>query len=132
MTTNGKRLDSTVIKFFLNGLLAAAIHFLILHTLYVAVSMPYAGIANGIAAVFGSTASFVGNRCWVFQAASAAAQPQALRFGALYLTTSLLHSATLWLWTDIGQLDFRLGFLIATAAQAFLTFIGADSWVFRH
>jgi len=37
----------------------------------------------------------------------------------------------LWLWTDLNHLDFRIGFLLATALQVVLSFWGNKVLVFR-
>ena len=91
-----------------------------------------AGLANLCAAVAGITASFLGNRLYVFSGSTRQPWlPQALKFSGLYGAIAVLHGAVLWLWTDRFGLDYRIGFLIATVLQVSLSYVGNKLLVFK-
>lgn len=118
-------------RYAINGVVATLVHYGALSLLIEVARLPSAGLANGIAAMFGIAASFVGSRYFVFRAGHAPIVGQALRFGLLYGAIALLHAATLWLWTDVAGLDYRLGFLVATALQFACSYAGNRFLVFR-
>lgn len=121
-----------LIRFIVNGLVATAVHYGVLTLNLQVLGFGSAGLANLCAAVAGITASFVGNRFYVF--AGSVRQPwlpQALKFSGLYGAIAVLHGAVLWLWTDRLGLDYRLGFLIATVLQVSLSYVGNKLLVFK-
>lgn len=119
------------IRFVINGLFATAIHFTIFSVLYEIVGLPSAAISNFIAAIFGITASFLGNRYFVFQQRDSAMRSQGVRFLALYGAIACLHAGILYLWTDLLGLDYRLGFILATGCQIILSYFGNRFLVFN-
>ena len=96
-----------------------------------AIEAPSAGLANLIAAVFGIGASFLGSRYFVFAATNEPILKQAVKFSGLYGAIALLHALVLLIWTDWYGLDYRLGFLLATAIQVSLSYLGNKFLVFR-
>jgi putative flippase GtrA len=118
-------------RFVVNGLLAAGVHFAALYALLELVGLRSAGLANLLAAGPGVAASFLGNRYFVFRAGDAPWGGQAARFLALYAATALVHGAVLLCWTDLAGLDYRVGFLLATALQVVLSYLGNRTLVFR-
>lgn len=120
-----------VMRFILNGLLAAGVHFAVLSACIELALVRSAGAANILASIAGTAASFIGSRHYVFRAAHRPMLGQATRFVALYAVIALLHGATLWLWTDVGGLDYRIGFLLAVAIQVILSYVGNRRLVFR-
>ncbi len=119
------------IRHILNGLFATAVHFAVLSFNLLVLDIQYAGLANMIAAVFGASASFVGSRYFVFRAAKDSPVRQALSFATLYAVIALLHGLILYVWTDVNGLDYRLGFVLATCVQVFISYFGNMAWVFR-
>jgi putative flippase GtrA len=119
-----------LLRFLANGLVAAAIHFLILFLLIKKADLASAGVANLLAAVCGVSASFLGNRHFVFRASARPVLGQASRFLALYAVTALMHGLVLFGWTDIAGRDYRVGFLIATGLQVIISFLGNRLFVF--
>lgn len=121
-----------LVRFIVNGLVATAVHYGVLTLNLQILGFGSAGLANLCAAVAGITASFLGNRFYVF---SGSAQqpwwPQALKFSGLYGAIAVLHGAVLWLWTDRFGLDYRIGFLIATVLQVSLSYVGNKHLVFK-
>ena len=55
---------------------------------------------------------------------------QLLRFGALYAAIAILSGLTLFLWSDLLQLDKTIGFLIGVMLQVAFSYIGGKKLVF--
>lgn len=124
------RLDEFV-RFFINGLVATAVHYAMLTFNLLTLTLPSAGLANLIAACFGITSSFLGSRYFVFQRHEVPIAAQAAKFASLYASIALLHGAFLLLWTDWMRLDYRIGFLFATGVQFSLSYLGNKLLVFN-
>jgi putative flippase GtrA len=119
------------LRFVVNGLAATAVHFSVLLFLREIIGLPSAGLANFLAAIPGISASFLGNRFYVFRSRNAPWTGQAGRFLALYATCAAMHGLFLWAWTDQGGLDYRVGFVLATALQMAMSYSGNRLLVFR-
>jgi putative flippase GtrA len=119
-------------RYVVNGFAATLVHFGVLTFNIEVLGLRSAGVANGIAAIFGITASFLGNRYFVFPGARAALSTLVLKFGGLYGAIALMHALVLALWTDWLGLDYRIGFLLATGLQASLSYLGNKFLVFRR
>lgn len=119
------------LRFVVNGLFAAAVHFAVLFMLLEVVGLASAGIANLMAAIVGISVSFLGNRHFVFRSASQPLARQALRFGLLYAAMALMHGLVLFAWTDQAGRDYRVGFLLATGLQVIGSYLGNRWLVFR-
>ena len=120
-----------LIKYFINGLVATSVHYGVLTFNIVILVLPSAGIANLIAACFGTASSFFGNRYFVFKNYEVSILTQAINFSALYGLIALLHGFFLFLWSDWLNLGYRSGFLIATFFQFILSYIGNKKMVFK-
>lgn len=120
-----------VIRYIINGLVATAVHFSILHTNLTVLHMQSAGVANFIAACIAITVSFLGSRYFVFRGHTGSMSGQAAKFVPFYVTLALMHGAVLGLWTDWLHLDYRIGFLLATALQVSCSYLGNKFLVFR-
>ena len=121
-----------VARYIVNGVIATAVHFCVLRFNLVVLHVPYAGIANLFAAMAGILTSFFGSRYFVFRAHDQPIAQQFAKFGLLYAFIALLHAGVLWVWTDIGRFDYRIGFLLATGLQMSLSFIGNKILVFKR
>lgn len=121
-----------LLRFIANGLVAAGVHFGLLYCFLKILDFSSAGASNLLAAVGGVTVSFIGNRHFVFRAASRPVLGQAGRFLLLYSATTLMHGLVLLGWTDIAGQDYRVGFLIATGLQLIMSFLGNRLLVFKH
>ncbi len=119
------------IRFLINGLTATAIHFAVLNVNMTLLAFPSAGLANFVAALFGVSASFLGNYFYVFPGRHGQIGGRLIRFLLLYGIIAMFHGAALWLWSDRAGLDFRAGFVIATGIQVGLTYLGNKHLVFR-
>ena len=120
-----------LLRYVVNGVVATVVHYGALSFLLEIVRIPSAGLANGLAAIVGIATSFLGSRYYVFRAGEAPIVGQAARFVALYAAIAVLHAATLWLWTDVGGLDYRVGFLVASVLQFACSYAGNRWLVFR-
>ena len=118
-------------RYLLNGVTATAIHFMVLWFNLRIVGLTSAGVASSVAAIFGITASFLGSRYYVFRAAHLPIHRQAWKFALLYGALALMHGLALYFWSDRAHLDFRLGFLLATAIQMACSYFGNKSLVFE-
>ena len=119
-----------IIRYILNGLVATAAHygaFLLNLSLLPAHS---AGLANFLAAFIGISISFLGSRYFVFRNWQAPIVGQFLRFGALYAGIAILSGVTLFVWSDLLQLDKRVGFLIGVFLQVAFSYFGGKKLVF--
>ena len=121
-----------IIRYIINGVIATAVHFSILTFNMEVLQMSSAGVANFIAAIFGITVSFLGSRYYVYRNHTGTFVSHAVKFAFLYATIAILHGFTLYLWTDIYGLSWRIGFLVATLIQVTLSYIGNKIWVFTN
>lgn len=119
----------TFLRFILNGLLATCVHYGALSVLIEIIQLSSAGIANGIASLFGIATSYLGNRSYVFRT-KRTMQQTLPRFMILYAAVAFLHTTVLVLWTDVARLPYTFGFLIATGGAVLVTFLGNASIVF--
>jgi putative flippase GtrA len=122
---------SELARYILNGLVATAVHYGVLTANLQVFDIPSAGLANMIAAFFGISSSFLGNRYFVFRGHQGRPLKQARQFLLLYGLIACLHGAVLYVWTDVFSLDYRLGFLIATLLQVALSYLGNKRLVFK-
>ena len=120
-----------VLRYIINGVVATLIHFGMLTFCLKVVDIPSAGLANLIAAMFGITASFIGSRYFVFPVTGDKIAAQVLKFSGLYGGIAILHGFVLLIWSDWLGFDYRIGFLIATALQVSLSYVGNKFFVFR-
>jgi putative flippase GtrA len=126
-------LNHEISRYILNGLLATAVHYGFLNINVALLHFQSTGLANGIASIAGIASSFIGNRYFVFHEGRAAPwKNQAIRFSALYSAIALLHTGFMWLWSDHLKLSLHLGFLIATALQFTLSFLGNRLYIFKN
>lgn len=120
------------IRFVVNGVAAAVVHFSVLSFLILVAKLPSAGAANFLAAIAGLSASFLGNRYFVFRNHTGGVGAQLWRFVAFYALFALIHAGVLHLWTDLWGYDFRIGFIIATGLQVLMSFSANKLLVFAR
>lgn len=120
-----------MVRFVINGLVAACVHYAALSFNMQVLEMSSAGLANFFAAWFGILASFIGSRYFVFRQHEGDLAGQALRFLTSYAAIACFHGLFLHIWTDQLRLDYRIGLLLGAAAQAVLSYLGNRLLVFR-
>lgn len=120
-----------ITRYALNGIVATIIHYLTLTLCVEILGFPSIGLANLTASLFGITASFVGNRYFVFTTVGAKIEWQFLKFFLLYLGIAILQGAILYLWSDVYSLNYHFGFAIAVCIQFAISYIGNKLLVFN-
>ncbi len=128
---NRKIFKFEIARYVVNGLFATIIHYFVLTINMDFIGFRSAGLANFIAAFFGIFASYMGNRYFVFKAFSKSVLNQSIPFIALYSLLALVHGIVLYVWTDLYNFDYRIGFVIASVVQFFLSFFGNKVFVFK-
>ena len=118
-------------RYIVNGLAATVIHFLVLKFNLEVVGMPSAGLANGVAAIFGISASFIGSRYFVFRGTSGRLFNQGMLFLVVYACIAVLHALVMHIWADRLGLDYRIGFVLATIMQMAFSFVANKFMVFK-
>jgi len=119
-----------LLRYVVNGTVATLVHFAALTVLIGPMNMRPVGLANFLGAVLGTTASFFGNRQFVFKADGAPIQQQAVQFTALYAALALVHSTLMYIWCDWAGGNYQMGFLVATFLQFILSYIANRRLVF--
>lgn len=120
-----------IIKYGTNGLLATTIHYLALFLQVEKFGVASLGFANGIASVFGITASFLGNRYFVFEDVKEKAFSQAWKFVSLYVLLAIFNYGFMYYFGDVRQIEYTMVFLFATALQFVLSYVGNKLLVFK-
>lgn len=121
-----------LIRYIINGLVATAVHFSVLTFNLDVLGFQSAGVANLFAAIAGIGTSFLGGRYYVFENKDGSFAHQLGKFVLLYATIACLHGLILLVWTDSMHLDYRAGFLLATAVQVSLSYFGNKLLVFNR
>jgi putative flippase GtrA len=119
------------VRYIINGVVATCVTYAVLNICIHVLHVPSAGVSNFLAALVGITASFLGNRHFVFPRTRESVWHQLARFWVLYAVLALLQGAVLFLWTDVAKLDYRIGFLIGTFLQMVCSYFGGKHWVFK-
>lgn len=120
-----------LVRYGINGVVATAVHFGALTFNLSVLGFSSAGLANMIAALLGISTSFLGSRYFVFARTGEPIMPEAIKFSGLYGAIAMLHGLVLFTWTDVYRGDYRIGFLIATALQVSLSYLGNKFLVFK-
>ncbi len=124
-------MQSEIARYIVNGAVATIVHYSILTINIEVIEISSAGLANFIAAIFGVIVSFIGSRYYVYQNHTGTIGSQASKFFLLYAMIALLHGLVLYVWTDVYGLNYRFGFLVATAFQVSLSYAGNKILVFK-
>ena len=128
----GKYLLCESTRFIINGLVATAVHFLVLSANVIFFSFNSAALSGFFASLAGITASFLGNRYFVFlPVRRGELLMQLTKFLPLYLSISVLHTSILFLLTDLNGLDYRGSFVVSTIFQSLLSYFCNKHIIFR-
>lgn len=126
-----KVLFNEPIRFIANGVAATAIHYSVLTISITYLDIESMALAGLLASVFGISASFLGCRYLVFLPVKHGAMVlQLKRFLPLYLATSLVHTSLLFTLGDIGGMDYRLCFALATCLQVSISYFFNKHFIF--
>ncbi|WP_198911858.1 GtrA family protein [Prosthecochloris ethylica] len=119
-----------IIRYVFNGGVATLVHVGVLVFSMELLHIPYAGLANFIAALAGISVSFTGCRFFVFRQHDAPVFHQGVRFLVLYACMALLHGLVLYLLSDLLSIGYLYGFVVASVFQFLLSFFGNKKFVF--
>jgi len=125
------KLNKQPIRYIVNGLVATAVHFLVLTFNLKVLEWNSAGVANLIAALFGISVSFLGSRYYVFNGSLEPLVKQLYRFMLLYAAIAILHGLLMYVWVDVYLQNYVIGFVIATFMQVACSYIGNKVLVFK-
>lgn len=117
--------------YIINGAIATAVHYSVLYFNVELVKLNSVGISNFVAAFFGISASFIGNRFFVFSDKKGKILKQIKSFALLYFSIAFMHGLFLYLWADLYGMDYRIGFVLVTILQVLLSYIGNKKMVFK-
>lgn len=119
------------IRYTINGVFSTVVHYLVLSVGIDVIGIPSASAANLLAAMIGIATSFIGSKYYVFRRHHEPFHEQAAKFITLYGFIAVMHGVVLALVTDIGGLDYRIGFVLATGLQVTLSYAGNQRFVFK-
>ncbi|NDY83503.1 GtrA family protein [Orrella sp. NBD-18] len=124
-------LKNRSVRYVINGLIAAGVHFSVLTLNLKVLNWSSAGWANLIASLFGITFSFVGSRYFVFQESSEPLNQQVSRFFLLYILIAIFHGVLMHWWVDVFVLNYAIGFVVTMIVQVILSYWGNKLLVFK-
>lgn len=118
-------------RFVINGTFAAVVHFFVLIINIEILNFQSAGLANFIAAIFGISVSFFGNRYFVFRRNDGCLIKQSVEFLILYISVACFHGFSLYLWTDVYKFRYIYGFAIISIFAVLFSYFGNKLMVFK-
>lgn len=119
-----------IARFGIVGVLATLTHFVILYALVERAGL-VPSLANGAAFLCAVCVTWLGQSRWVFAGHGSTSVAKLLRF-AVSLTVGLLANvAIMALATEVLDLGYRAGFVIACLVVPALSFVINKLWVFR-
>jgi putative flippase GtrA len=110
---------------------STAVHFSVLFLTVSVLRWPSVGLSNLAAAAVGIVVSYLGNRYFVFRSGGTKVPAQLSKFVVLYACLAVFHGMFLFLWSDLGRWDYRVGFVIAVVVQAVVGYWGNRNIVFK-
>ena len=123
-------LNNKFIRHNLNGLFATFIHYLFLVLFIEHFEFNYIAIANALASSLGITSSFIGNLLFVFPNTSGELKKRIFKFYLLYFLIFLTNVTFMFIWSDLANLNYHLGFLIIVALSSLITFFVNKRFIF--
>ena len=124
-------LKNRTARYIINGLVAAAAHFLVLTLNLKVLGWSSAGVANLVASLVGISVSFLGSRYFVFPESEETLGKQVSRFFLLYIVIALFHGLLMHWWVDVFALNYAIGFVVTMVVQVILSYWGNKILVFK-
>lgn len=124
-------LKNRTARYIVNGLVAAAAHFLVLTLNLKVLGWSSAGVANLVASLVGISISFLGSRYFVFPESEETLGKQVSRFFLLYIVIALFHGLLMHWWVDVFALNYAIGFVVTMVVQVILSYWGNKILVFK-
>ena len=120
-----------IYTFILNGLFATFVHFFFL-ILFVNFTFLNYGASNLLSFILGSLTSFLGNKFFVFKIQEKGkTYIQLAKFSALYLALAFNHGIALYIWSDINNYNYIVGFLLITILNTSISFLFNKYMIFN-
>ena len=121
-----------MMRYSTNGLVATAVHYLVLYACVELLNFSSVGLSNFLASMVGVLVSFAGNKYFVFKLALSPVTTQLIKFLIFYAVIAFIHGAFLYIWSDIFKKNFNSGFAIAVIIQLLLGFISSKFLIFTN
>lgn len=136
INTNSKNyklleINRILLKYIINGLSATLFHYIILRLLLINFYFEYYATADFIAAFFGICFSYLGNKFFVFKHSSSNHFVQYFIFLIFYFLMMVIHSSIIFIISDIYNVNFNIGFVIATLFQFLFTYYVNKTIIFK-
>jgi len=125
-------IDIILLKYIFNGLFATIVHYCVFIFSINFFNFQYTATADFIAAFFGISISFLGNKYLVFNMKAKRPFAQYLFFFFFYIFLVLIHSAIIFLMTDILFIHYNMSFLLATFFQFLISFAVNKNLTFKY
>ena len=125
-------IDIILLRYIFNGLFATVVHYCVFIFSINFFNFQYAATADFIAAFFGISISFFGNKYFVFNKRATRPFAQYLFFFFFYIFLVLIHSTVIFLMTDILFIHYNISFLLATFFQFLISFTVNKNLVFKY
>ena len=117
--------------FILNGVVATVVHYAVCMLCLSLFAFKSLGLSFFVGSIFGTVASFLGNRFVVFVATQGEVLPQFVKFVLTYMAISLLVSFIVGSLTKSSDLSSQIIFLLGIAFQVTLSFLTSKWLIFR-
>lgn len=124
-------LNHEPVRYLINGVIATLVNYGVLNINVIVLNMESVGVASFIGAIFGTIASFLGSRYFVYRKHINTAVSQIIRFIFLYGFLAILSGLILYVWSDIYSLDYRIGFILTIIVQLLFSYFGNKMLVFK-
>jgi putative flippase GtrA len=118
-------------RYIINGLGATLIHYSSLLLIKETLDWSSAGSANFVASVIGISASYLGNKYFVFSQSDARVMIQGAKSLLIYIILATCHGVILFIWTDKLGLDYRVGFFFGVIFQFLVSYTINKYYVFK-
>ena len=119
-------------RYIINGLGATFVHYSSLLLIKENLGWDSAGSANFVAAAIGISASYLGNRYFVFSQSAAGIVVQGAKFFLIYTILATCHGLILFIWADNLGLNYRVGFVIGVVFQFLISYTINKYYVFKR
>jgi putative flippase GtrA len=118
------------IKYFVNGLIASTVHFLIFYLLYKILKIESAFISYLLASIIGIYISYFGNNKFVFNGVRNFKVAKFLKYIILQLILLLISTSLIWILIDINEINYIISFLFALIIQFFIGYYISKNYIF--
>lgn len=121
--------NHSLFRFAMNGLVVTAVHYLVMLIAIQILDINMYSLAYAFTFIFGVTASFWGNKYFVFRSNQSQSY-QFFKFIILYIVLLLSTSITMWAVSDYAGLHYDIGFMVAATLQFIGGYLGSRYLIF--